>query len=104
MSYFTKANATAVAGLATAHGEAGTITTEALSTAFGTTYTLTLRNSAILPGAQVLVSIANGTNSQGQPSLDTVAAAEGVATIVVRNRDGAAAFNGTLKISYLVIN
>lgn len=100
MPYFTRANGTAVAGAATAHGEVGTITTEPLTTAAGATYTLTLNNSYMGPKSHVVASVANGTNAQGDPSLGTVAESEFGVVITVVNRHASQAFNGTLKIKY----
>jgi hypothetical protein len=92
--------ATAVAGAATLNKASGKITTEALTTAAGATYTLTLTNSQIAAADTAFVSIANGTNSAGDPAVGLVTPAAGSVTIKVVNRHASAALNGTLVISF----
>lgn len=94
--------AKAVSGAAVAHGEAALITSEALTTAAGATYTLTLGNEDIQPNSVVLAAIYNGTNTQGDPSLATVAVSLGKAVISIVNRHASQALNGTLQIAVLV--
>lgn len=96
--------AAATAGAATLNTPAGTITSEALTTAAAASYTLTLTNSSISASSKVMVSVANGTNTQGVPVLSTVKPGAGSATIVVANLHATQALNGTLAISYAVIN
>lgn len=98
----TPVTATAAAGKAVAHGEAALITTEALSQAAGATYTLTVGNSQIQPNSVVLAVISNGTNSQGDPSLATVAASLGKVIISIINRHASQALNGSLQVALLV--
>jgi hypothetical protein len=93
--------ATAVAGAATLNKNAGTITTESLSTAAGATYTLTITNNQITATDQVMTSIANGTNTTGAPNIVLSGQAAGSLTVTVQNVAAAAAFNGTLKISFV---
>jgi hypothetical protein len=95
--------ATATAGAATLNKGSGKVTTEALATAAAANYTLTLTNSTIAAADQVYVSVAYGTSTAGTPVLSRVQTGAGTATIVIRNSDAAAAFNGTLVISYVVI-
>ena len=94
--------ASATAGKAVAHGEAALITTEALSQAAGASYVLTLGNSQIQPTSVVLAAIYNGTNTQGDPSLATVAVSLGKAVITIVNRHATQALNGTLQVALLV--
>jgi len=95
--------ATAAAGAATLAALQGKITTEALTTAANATYTLTLTNSQIAAADVVLVSVANGTNSQATVILGRVTPASGSVVITVLNKhDSAVAFNGTLVISFRV--
>lgn len=94
--------ATASSGAATANGQAFKITSEALSTAAGSAYTLTVTNASVAAGDVVLASVALGTATTGQPVVETVTPAAGSVVIVVRNRDGSAAFNGTIVVSGLV--
>jgi len=82
----------------------GTITTESLTTAQNGLATITLTNSKIAATSQVFVSVANGTNTQGTPMLCTVTPAAGSCTIVVANKHATAvAFNGTLKLHFMVV-
>lgn len=104
MPTFTKTIATAVAGLATAHGETGIITSEALTTAAGATYTLTIRNSYVGPNSVAVASVSNGTNTQGDPSVGLVTSSEYGIVVTVVNRHASQAFNGTIKIGFININ
>ncbi len=92
--------ATSAAGAVTLNNRWGVITTEALSTAAVTNYTLTITNSQIAATDMVFASVANGTNSAGNPLVLRVTPAAGSVVIVIRNVDSAAALNGTLVISY----
>lgn len=95
--------ATATAGAATLAKTSGVITTEALTTAAGATYTLTLTNSKIAAADQVYVSVANGTNTAGMPVVCTVTPAANSVVIVLQNIHASAALNGTLKISFALL-
>lgn len=96
--------ATGSAGASTLNGTKGTVTTESLSTAAGAVFTETVTNSSIAANSIVLVSVGNGTNSAGSPALTTVVPAAGSAVIKIQNIHASAAFNGTLAISFLVVN
>lgn len=93
----------ATAGAATGAAQRGYVTTEALTTAAGAAYTLTLTNPHILANSVILPSVANGTNTQGivVPGRAKVTAA-GTAEIVIQNLHASQALNGTLEISYLI--
>lgn len=95
---------TGAAAASTANAVRGTITTEALTTAALTDFTETLTNSSITTGSQVFVTIANGTNAAGDPIVAQVNPLAGSATIVIRNAHATNALNGTLKISFMVVN
>lgn len=96
--------ASATAGAATLHKQAGVITSEALVTAQNASYTLTLTDNRIVAADLVLVSLTNGTNSQATPIVTKVTPGAGSVVIVVKNmHDSAVALNGTLKISFVVI-
>jgi hypothetical protein len=98
------ASGTAAAGAVTLNARQGKVTTESLTTAQNADYTLTLTNSAIAAADIVLVSVANGTNTQGTPLLSRVTPAAGSAVIVIANRHGTSqALNGTLVISFIVV-
>lgn len=94
--------ATATAGAATLNKGSGKITTELITTAAAATYTLTLTNSRIAAADTVFVSVANGTNSAGAPTIQSVTPGAGSVVIVIRNAHASAAFNGTLVISFAV--
>jgi hypothetical protein len=96
---------TASSGAATLNDEAGIVTTESLTTAQNAIYTLTLTNDKIEADSVVLVTVGNGTNTQGTPMLGIVTPAAGSVVIKVINKHASAeALNGTLKISFVVIN
>lgn len=95
--------ASATAGAATLNTPSGVVTSESVSTAASGTYTLTLTNSCIAATDIILASVGNGTNTTGTPSVGPVTPAAGSATIVISNDSTAAAFNGTLKISFVIV-
>jgi hypothetical protein len=95
--------ATATAGAATLHQPSGTITSEALTTAAGSAYQLTITDNQVAAGDIAFASVANGTNSAGVPVVTRVTPGAGSLVIFVRNVDSSAAFNGTLKISFAVL-
>ena len=95
--------ATASAGAATVSKMAGVVTTESLTTAAAAAYTLTLTNTTIAATDMVFASVANGTNSAGIPIVGKITPGSGSCTIGIENQHGSNAFNGTLKISFLVI-
>lgn len=95
--------ATATAGAATLNKSAGTVTSDALTTAAGANYTLTITNSFVAAGDQAFASVANGTNSAGLPVVATVTPGAGTLTVVVRNAHASAALNGTLLVSFVAL-
>lgn len=99
---------TAVAGAVTVNGAgAGIVTTEALTTAAGAQYTLTLTNNEINFGGgtsdQVNADVCNGTSTTGTPSVTTVTEGTGSVVIVIQNVHASAAFNGTLKVKWFLV-
>jgi hypothetical protein len=100
----TPGTATAANGAATLNQDAGTITTESLSTAGGSTYTLALGCDQVTPNSIVQTSLAYGTATQGDPDISRVTPGNGVVTIIVANRAASTALNGTLKIGFVVFN
>ena len=92
----------AVGGAATLDKQAGVVTSESLTTAAGAAYTLTLANATIAAADQVMASLSNGTNTQGELSLERVTPGAGSVVIVVRNRHASDALNGTIKIAFVV--
>lgn len=96
--------ATATAGAATLNGQAGIVTSEALTTAAGGEYTLTLTNSSIKAGSIVLASTGLGTSTTGTPGIGGCTVSAGQVVITVTNLHVSAAFNGTITVSFLVLN
>lgn len=93
--------ATASGGAATLAKNAGVITSEALSTAAGATYTLTLTNTTIAAADQVMASVSLGSATTGMPAITTVTPGAGSVVIVVQNIHASAALNGTIKIAFV---
>lgn len=89
---------------ATVSAQTGVITTEALSTAAGSTYTMTLTNTLITASSIVLVTVGKGTATAGEPVVQFVTPAAGTCVILIRNVAAAAALNGTIKIGFAVLN
>lgn len=81
----------------------GVVTSSSLTTAAGATASISITNAAIAATSKVFVSVSNGTNSAGSPSITTVTPGLGAATVVVQNIHASAALNGTLKLSYYVV-
>jgi hypothetical protein len=99
------ATGTAASGAVTLNQAAsGVITSEALTTAAGGDYTLTITDDAIAAADIVLASVQNGTNTTVEPAITTVAPAAGSVVIKVRNLHASSALNGTIKVSFLVIH
>lgn len=97
--------AIAVAGAATLNTFSGKVTSEALTTAQNAIYTLTVTNEKVKTGSMVLVSVSNGTNTQGTPIIGRVATLNGSFTVQVINQHASAqALNGTVVVNYLLIN
>ena len=94
--------ASATAGAATLNAQVGTITSESITTAAGSDYTLTLTNSLIKADSVVLPSVKTGTNTKVGLAVHEVTPADGSVVIKVRNNN-AAALDGTIKVSFAVI-
>ena len=95
--------ATASSGAATLNKSAGVITSEALTTAAGATYTLTLTNSTIAAADQVFAFVNLGAGTGGIPAIASVAPASGSVVIIVQNIHASAAFNAAIKIGFMVL-
>ncbi len=94
---------TGAAGAATLNGVKGTITTEALATAAGSVYTETLTDSSIQANSIIVATTGWGTATTGSPVIFSVVPGAGSAVIKIQNVS-AAALNGTITISFMVIN
>lgn len=93
--------ATASSGAATLNKNAGVITTEALTTAAGATYTLTLTNDQIAATDIPFASVRYGTSTTGTPVVTTTNPNASQLVIVVQNIHASAALNGTLEIAFM---
>lgn len=92
--------ATSTAGAATLNTKGGTITTESLSTAVGSTYTFTLTDSQVTAaGNPVQVAMYSKTNTGGIIALTSTTNAAGSVVWVFTNV-GTTAFNGTMTIVF----
>ncbi len=92
---------TATAGAATANGRRVRITTESLTTASGSTYTLTLTNSSVSASSIVRVQAIDGTNTDGGLLLKSSTPGSGSVVLVFVNVSGSSA-NGTFVIDIMV--
>lgn len=97
--------ATAATNAATCHFVSGLITSEALTTAAGSTYTLTLTNMHCFTNSVVLASVGLGSSTNGLPTIVSITngATDGTVVIIVKNIDGSNAFNGTIAIAFHVV-
>jgi len=98
-----KGTVSATAGAATLSQQAGVVTSEALTTAAGADYTLTLTNTLVAATSIVFVSLATGTNTIAPIYVSKVTPGSGSVVIVVRNGHASSALDGTIKISFLVL-
>lgn len=95
--------ATATAGAATLNKTSGKVTSEALTTAAGAIYTLTIANTRVAATDQCFASVAYGTASAGAPGVTRVTPGSGSLVVIVRNHDASAALNGTAVISFFCL-
>ena len=96
--------ATASAGAATLSKTAGVVTSEAITTAAGATYTLTLTNTKVAATSQVFASVNLGAGTGGTPVITSVTPGSGSVVIVVQNIHASAAFNAAIKIAFMVLD
>lgn len=92
------------ANAATLNAGRGKVTSTALTNAAAASTVLTLTNSTIAATSIVLVSVGLGTATTGEPVVASVVPGAGTASITIKNVAAAAAFNGTVVISYAVVN
>lgn len=79
------------------------VTSEALTTAAGATYTLTLTNNLIATDSFVYVTVKLGTATTGMPVVTTVTPAAGSVVIIVQNIHASAALNGTIVLDVVLV-
>ncbi len=96
-----KANGVEAANAVTASGNAGVITTSALTTAAGGTYSITWTNTKITATSVIGLTIQGGTNTV-QSVVFTCVPGAGTATLVINNIGPTNALNGTILIGYTV--
>ena len=97
-----KANGTEAANAVTASGNAGVITTSALTTAGGANYAITWTNTKISSSSVILLTIMGGTNTTENITLKALAGS-GTSTLTIYNNTAATALNGTILIGYAVL-
>ena len=93
---------TAASGAATLNQPSGRVTSEALTTAAGADYTLTLTNSYVAAASRVLASLQNGTNTIAPIYVRLVTPAAGSVVIIVRNAHASSALDGTIIVNFYV--
>lgn len=96
-----KVSAAESANAVTASGQAGYITTSALTTAGGASYVITWTNTHITATSVVHVTVQGGTNTTQNITFEVVAGS-GAATLTIYNNTAATALNGTIIIGYTV--
>lgn len=82
----------------------GVITTEAKTTAAAGVVTITVTNALIKTTSAMLVTLSNGSNTQGVPVLNTVTLSDSTAVIKFSNEHASQAFNGTFVLTYALYN
>lgn len=95
---------TASAGAVTVTWSICSVTTESLSTAAAGEYTLTVTDTDIWTDSIVFATVWLGTSTTGTPWIWWCTVTDNTVVITVTNLNASAAFNGTLLISFLVIN
>lgn len=95
-------DATAVAGAVVASHVSGQITSEALVTAAGADYVLTITHPLVIADSVVLASVFNGTNTTVGLAINSVTPALGSVAIRVRNTHASSALNGTIVVSFVI--
>ena len=95
--------ATASSGAATLNKPSGVITSEAITTAAGAVYTLTLTNTCVAAADIVLATVDLGAGTGGTPTIASVTPAAGSVVIKVQNIHASAAFNAAIKIRFVVV-
>lgn len=97
-------SATAASNAASATGELVEVTSEALTTAAGATYTLTLTNPRVASSSTVFATVKYGTATAGTPVVTRITPANGSVVVIVQNIHASSALDGTIIIDFLVLN
>lgn len=93
--------ATATSGAATLSTTYGVVTSEAITTAAGSTYTLTLTNTTVTATSKVQAAAYLGAGTAGALQVVSITPAAGSVVIVVKNV-GSVALNAAIKIPFQV--
>jgi hypothetical protein len=96
--------ASATAGAVTLSKQSGFLTSESITTAAAGSYTLTVTNTLIAATSLIFASVCLGTSTDGTPQIITVTPGSGSAVIVIKNIHATQAFNGTIKVAFLIVN
>jgi hypothetical protein len=94
----------ATAGAATCNAQRCIVTSEAITTAAGADYVLTMTDNKISTSSIILATVANGTNTTEGIAVNRVQPGSGSAVIHVRNTHASAALNGTIVVNAAVMN
>jgi hypothetical protein len=95
---------TAVSGAATLNRRGGMVVSDALTTAPGATYVLTLTDSAILSGTTVLAEVIAGSNTAiAGLGITSLVVSTGTAVITFTNTS-TGTFNGTVLVGFQLVN
>lgn len=94
---------TASSNAVTISKQVGQITTESLTTAGLASQDITVTNTFVVAAGCVVASVMNGTNTQGTPAIGKITPAAGSVVIQLCNLHASQAFNGTFKISFIVM-
>lgn len=97
-----KANGVEAANAVTASGNAGVITTSALTTAGAASYAITWTNTLITATSVIGLTIQGGTNTTQNINFKVVPGA-GSAVLTIYNLTAATALDGTILIGYTVL-
>lgn len=93
---------TEVSNAVTSNVLAGTITTASLTTAAGSTYVVTLTNSAITTSSVVRAAIYSKTNTTTGAYVTVGTPGSGSVVITITNGNASSALNGTMVIPFMV--
>ncbi len=96
---------TEAANAVTINAQSGVITTSALTTAASSSYLVTMTNSKIVgTGSIIIASVAGGTNTVKDISVEAICTAANTATLTIYNNVLiTTALNGTVKINFIVV-
>jgi len=97
-----KASATEASNAVTASGQAGVITTSALTTAASGSYAITWTNALISATSVIQLTLMGGTNTVKRIQFEVVPGA-GSATLTIYNLDTSGALDGSVVLAYTVL-